>query len=444
LNSTFKAIRLPRQTGPAGWNRLLPEAPPPRVLEKNVTANITIIGAGFAGLSAAKRLHELDSKLKVVVLEAGRVGDGPAGRNSGFMIDLPHHLSSESYSGDSARSDRREIARNRLAIGYAARIAAELDMSREVFDPVGRINAAATARGDRYNREFARHLESLGESCETLDKATMREVTGSANYSSGLFTPGTVMIQPAAYIRDLAGLVGRTAALYENSPALGIRREGNGWRVSTPGGAASTDTIILANNGHAESLGFFRRRLLHVFTYASMTEPFPDGILGGEPAWGVTSADPAGTTVRRISGTGGNRIVIRSRFTCNPSMEAGSRAIAAAGAQHRKRLLRRFPQLEGVGMAWCWAGHLCLSRNGVPAHGEVIPGVFSAVCQNGLGTARGTLAGISAADLALGRSSEYSSAMNGYAEPAKLPPPPLTWAGASLLMRWREWRAGGE
>jgi hypothetical protein len=48
-------------------------------------------------------------------------------------------------------------------------------------------------------------------------------------------------------------------------------------------------------------LGYFNRRLMHVFTYASMTRRLSSGevrALGGEPVWGCTPADPMGTTVR--------------------------------------------------------------------------------------------------------------------------------------------------
>ena len=113
------AKRLPRQPGPAGWNQLLPEADSPRVLEQPVTADIAIIGAGFAGLSAARRLKQLDPSLSIIILEAGRVANGPAGRNSGFMIDLPHALASGSYAGDDS-ADRRNIRMNRAAIAFAA------------------------------------------------------------------------------------------------------------------------------------------------------------------------------------------------------------------------------------------------------------------------------------------------------------------------------------
>ena len=86
--------RLPRDPGPAGWNRLLPEPAPATPLNSKITADWLVIGAGFAGLAAAHRLVKQAKGSKIVVLDAVRVGDGPAGRNSGFMIDLPHDLTS--------------------------------------------------------------------------------------------------------------------------------------------------------------------------------------------------------------------------------------------------------------------------------------------------------------------------------------------------------------
>jgi 2-polyprenyl-6-methoxyphenol hydroxylase-like FAD-dependent oxidoreductase len=91
--------RLPRDPGPAGWNRLLPEPEPATPLNSKITADWLVIGAGFAGLAAAHRLVKQAKGDKIVVLDAVRVGDGPAGRNSGFMIDLPHDLTSADYGG---------------------------------------------------------------------------------------------------------------------------------------------------------------------------------------------------------------------------------------------------------------------------------------------------------------------------------------------------------
>jgi glycine/D-amino acid oxidase-like deaminating enzyme len=447
LKHDFKAKRLPRQPGPAAWNAILPPQGPAKTLAGPATADIAIIGAGFAGLSAARRLLQLDPSLKIALLEAGRVAEGPAGRNSGFMIDLPHDLSSDDYAGKDAGSDSLQTALNRLAIRFGAEAAEEYGMPAEYFDPCGKTNAAATESGDHHNREYAKHLADLGEEHSLLDAKQMREKTGTDYYLSGLYTPGTVMLQPAGYIRGLAGGLENALSLYENSPVTRIISERGNWRLETPNGSISTPKVILANNGHAESFGFFPHRLMHVFTYASMTKALSAEqvkTLGGQPNWGVTPADPMGSTVRRISGATGDRIIVRFRFTYDPSMEVSDRRIAAIGHLHDAKFAERFPMLKGAEMEYRWAGLLCLTWNGVPAFGEIEDGIYSACCQNGLGTAKGTLSGIAAAELALGHDTEAVRGLAGQDAPRRLPPQPFAYIGANAVLRWKEWRAGRE
>ena len=213
--------KLPVDPGPAAWNRLLPDPPPPQVLDEEITADWAVIGAGFAGLSAARRLSQLCPGDRIVVLEAARVAEGPAGRNSGFMIDLPHDLSSSDYGG-ALDTDIVQTADNRHAIGFAAEMAEAFGLGPDVFAQSGKINGAATAKGDAHNRAHAKHLDAMGEPCEMLDAAAMRALTGTSYYQSGLYTAGTAMLQPAGYIRGVAtGLASNRIRIHENSAVTG-------------------------------------------------------------------------------------------------------------------------------------------------------------------------------------------------------------------------------
>lgn len=444
---TYSAKRLPKVTGASGWNAILPPQAALPVLDADTTADVVIVGGGFAGLSAARRFHQLDPKLKVILLEAGRFGEGSSGRNSGFMIDLPHDLASDNYAGDALDADRAEIAMNRKAIAFGHEIAQEFAMPREVFDACGKINAAATPTGDQHNDDYALHLARLGEAFTHLSHDEMRARTGSPHYTSGLFTPNAVMIQPAGYVRMLSMGLSKQVGIYENTPALGFMHEGGGWRVVTPKARISAGKIVMANNSHLESFGFFQRRLMHIFLYASMTAPMSNAQiarLGGDARWGVTPADPMGTSVRRISGNGGDRILIRTGSAYRASMETNAGAVARAGKIHDRKFTQRFPMLGDLEMDHRWAGLLCLSKNGAPAFGELDDGIYAACCQNGLGIARGTLQGMGIADLITNGGSDISTHFQSQPAPQKLPPEPFASVGANAYLKWKEWRSGAE
>ncbi|WP_172332255.1 FAD-dependent oxidoreductase [Mangrovicoccus sp. HB161399] len=446
MTTRFSARRLPKLAGPAGWNAILPVRVPFPPLEADRTADIVVIGGGFAGLSALRRLLQLDPSLQVVLLEAGQIGEGSAGRNSGFMIDLPHELTSDDYAGGG--DDRAQIALNRQAIGFAREAVAECGIDPGYFETSGKVNGAACAAADARNRSYAAHLASLGEGHEMLDAQAMRALTGSRHYVSGLWTPGTVMIQPAGYVRGLAaGLSGR-AAIHEGSPVTGFARQGNGWQVETPKGAVSCRSVILATNGHLESFGLMRGRLMHIFLFAAMTEelgPEARAELRGAPRWALTPSDPMGTTVRRIDpGQGGHRIVIRAAAEFRPGMETTEAQMARAARIMQRKFDDRFPMLAGTRMAHRWAGHLCLSMNHVSVCRELEPGLYSACVQNGLGTVRGTLTGIAAAEMAMGVTEGIAPGFAAEPLPSRLPPAPFAQIGATATLRWKEWRARAE
>lgn len=440
--------RLPRDPGPAAWNAILPPAPRYPQLEKTFDADWVIVGAGFAGLAAARRLTQLlPADERVVLLEANRLAEGPAGRNSGFMIDLPHELNSQAYTGAES-NDQQQIRMNRDAIRFVSEMAQEYSLSPTVFNPCGKFTAAGTERGFAQLDSYGAHLQALNEPYEWLDADSCRAITGTAFYQRGLYSRGGAMLQPAAYVREVAAQLSCRVQIFENSPVVSIER-GRPHVLHTPKGRVRAPKVILAVNGHIQSFGYFQRQLLHVFTYASMTRALTDAELkklGGRDEWGLLPADPMGTTVRRsrdYQGSG-TRLIIRNHAHLSQGMEATDRQLRRAASMHDKSFAARFPVLADVPMEYRWGGRLCLSWNSMPAFGEVDEGIYAASCQNGLGTVKGTLSGMMAAELAvLGNNDNLRDFMSQDA-PSRLPPEPFLSVGANLTMRYREWQAGKE
>lgn len=435
----YTARRTPRNLAGSGWYEILPPPGPARELDRDITADWVIVGAGFAGLAAARRLAQLRGGDRIVVLDAQPIAWGSAGRNTGFMIDLPHELNSDSYAG-AREEDLRQIKLNRAAIEFTRQTVAEFGLNA-YFSPCGKYHGAADRAGVKALDAFARHLDTLGEPYTHLDAEGMRAATGTGFYAGGIHAPGAALVQPAGYIRGLADSLRGRVEIYENSPAVRIDT-GTERAVHTPRGRVSAGNIILTVNGHLESFGLYERRLMHVYTFASMTRPLTAAErerLGGAREWGLIPADPMGSTVRR---TADDRIVVRNTFTYNPGMETSRRQVARIGRVHDRSFAARFPMLEGVEMAYRWGGHLCLSLNSAPAFGQIEDGLYSACCQNGLGTVKGTLAGMLAADLATGSNNPLLADMLAYPQPSKLYPEPLMTLGARAKLWWMHRRAG--
>ncbi|RWC23418.1 MULTISPECIES: FAD-binding oxidoreductase [unclassified Mesorhizobium] len=438
--SDHAAVRTPADTSLSGWYGTLPPPKAPEVLRGRHKADWLIVGAGFAGLAAARRLSQLVPNERIVVVDAQRVGWGAAGRNSGFMIDLPHEIGGAHYGG-SQDHDRKRICMNRAAIEFSASAADEYGLQK-FFVRAGKFHGAATDRGLSVLREFEEHLTGLCEPFERLDALQLKEITGTDFFVGGTFTPGTVMAQPAGFIRGLAEGLSGGVHIFENSPVTSLQT-GKLHTAKTVEGEITAPRLILTVNGHLESFGFFKKRLLHVFTYASMTRPLSkteQALLGGEPHWGLIPADPMGSTIRRI----GDRIVVRNTFTYNPDMSTSEKQIRRIGAAHDRSFQTRFTMLGEIPMEFRWGGHLCLSLNSAPAFGEIEERVFVAGCCNGLGTVQGTLYGMLAADLAAGSNEPMVADALNEPAPVRLYTEPLMSIGAPLKLWAMQKRAGRE
>ena len=62
-------------------------------LESNEDSEWLIIGAGYTGLSAARKLAQLYSYQKIILVDAQLAGEGASSRNSGYLVDTTLNLS---------------------------------------------------------------------------------------------------------------------------------------------------------------------------------------------------------------------------------------------------------------------------------------------------------------------------------------------------------------
>lgn len=413
---------LPENDRTNGWSADLPPRRPKPPLGRDVTADVVVIGAGFAGLGAARRLAELRPDAKIVVLEAGQLGEGASGRNSGFAIDLPHNV------GSSLEELAKGQAYKRLA---RAGIASLKDtITRHGIDcewsEDGKYHTASSDRGaDEVLRPTVAELVRLGEPHEWLDREATARRLGTRHFAAAVFTPGTVLVNPAALTRGLGDNLPENVDLYEGTPVVDAEF-GTTVVLKTPGGSLRAPKAILAVNGLAMRFGFWKGRLLNFAAHASLTRRLTvaeQAALGDIRPWGSTPANAfAGITMRY---TNDRRILIRQNIHYCPGMRQSDARRALIRTNHQRLFDQRFPMLKGVQMEHTWTGFICLSRNGAPGFGRVAPNVWSAVCQNAVGIAKGTIGGRLAAAMALGEDEPLIADMVSLGTPSRLPPRPF-------------------
>ena len=73
-----------------GWVDLIHPREPRSELTTQIDTKWLVIGAGFTGLSCARRLAELNPTEKIVLLEAREIGQSASGRNSGYAVAHSH------------------------------------------------------------------------------------------------------------------------------------------------------------------------------------------------------------------------------------------------------------------------------------------------------------------------------------------------------------------
>jgi glycine/D-amino acid oxidase-like deaminating enzyme len=58
-----------------------------KTLKSNDNCEWLIIGAGYTGLSAARKLGQLYPNQKIIIVDAQLAGEGASSRNSGYLVD---------------------------------------------------------------------------------------------------------------------------------------------------------------------------------------------------------------------------------------------------------------------------------------------------------------------------------------------------------------------
>ena len=399
-------------------------------LAGEVTADVCVVGGGFAGLWTAYELHERDPGLGIVLVESDIVGAGGSGANGGFFSPSWTQLSSLCASlGEEG------------GVAYAAALAAMVD---ELDGWIARHDARIDAwhEGILYARagdwqpgpddETFRLLRKHGydDRLRRVDADEARAVADSPHFVGGVVTPDLTVLQPGKLARELRRvLLERGVRIFESTPMVSVE-VGRRPRVVTPAGVVGAGNVVLTHGAWAARERHFRRAFAVCTDFMVVTEPIPELIeqIGWTSHRGVADLREMLFYLRRTAddriaiGGGAMGIVpgarIRGRVLTSPRL-----AQAAA-----RGLTWLFPQLEGVRFDAAWSGPMDITGAALPFF-ESAPGgrVHAGLGFSGHGLTSTRLGGKILASLVQRADDEWSR-LPVVGPPLKqLPPEPLRW-----------------
>lgn len=436
-------INLPNDDKSCGWYSVLPPAEPAIKLVGQQKADYAIIGAGFAGLAAARRLAELQPEARIVLVDAQRVAEGASGRNSGFVIDLPHKFSLEHPDPE---LKQKLLSLNRVAIAQLQGLVEQYDIECQ-WSAAGKYQGAVGERGEKHLDHFEHLMKNLGEPYRWVEKEELGKILGTNYYSRAIFTPGSYLMQPAALVQGMSNNLPQNVELLEESPIRDLEKAKGQWVLKGDHGTITTPKLLLATSIFTQEFGYLKNRLLPVMTFASWTRPLTDEemkVYQGKLDWGLTPADHAGTTLRM---TADRRILIRNTYKHVPKYgkNIGDETRQWVQTDHRKALLFRYPELVDVPLTHTWGGVYAISRNFTNFFGELEDGVYASACDNGVGAAWGTISGTLLADLVVGADSQKLDDIQYVTDmPSLNPPEPFLGLGVKFRINLAKWQSRSE
>lgn len=395
-----------------------------------------VIGAGVTGVAAARRLAELEPQSRILVVDATTAGEGSAGRNSGFLINLPHNTGMSGH-GSPAQVARKQIALYDTGLQWMKSLIDRYQIDCG-WNPVGKYHAAATAEGERSLRNTLKQYQDWGVAYTELDASQLQQRLGTQYYRYGYHSDNNIFVQPAALIRGLVDHLPDNVFVWENEPVLSIEK-GKPHRITTRSRQITTPRVVIANNGFARKLGFARDRVFTIYTYAAFTprlEAAELHKLGDAPEWGVIPANRLGTTLRK---TAGGRFMVRSAYSYEKEQ-----SIAQVQALLQTCYRNRYPDMASHAFDHVWGGVTALTRNGALYFGRLEEGIYISIGCNGAGMLKGSMFGKLLGEMACGhQSTELASAL-GFQRPNWLPPDPIRRVAVLGAIQYQKHKAGLE
>ena len=407
-------------------------------LESNEDSEWLIIGAGYTGLSAARKLAQLYPDQKIIIIDAQLAGEGASSRNSGYLVDTT--LNDGFTSNKDLDNYKKKTDIYNLGINVVKKFINDYQVDCD-WNECGKYFASSKKEDEKILRNFSDTLKKLGFTHNLLSNNELSKRLGSNFYNVALYTKGGVLLHPGKLVRAMIDVLPKNVCLYENSSLLSWSKTKDIISCKFKNGRVITKKIIFASNGFLKSLGIKSNYNFPITLTASMTRPLTDDefkSIGQPKEWGVLPIRPMGATIRM---TKDRRILIRNTAEVHNPLKMSESELNKRAINQKIGIKKRFPQLPENIVKSSWSGVVSRTRNSSQIFEKIDNNIFAAGCYNGSGIGVGTLFGEQIAIKATEENSKEIKTIEARRKPTWLPPNPFLNFGVKGRLIYERFKA---
>jgi len=412
-----------------------------KTLENSKNCEWLIIGAGFTGLSAARKLGQLFPSQKILLVDAQLAGEGASSRNSGYLVDTT--LNDGFTSNKDLENYKKKADIYKLGIEAVKRFIKEYQVDCD-WNECGKYFASSKEEDKKILENFSDTLSKLGFEHNLLSNKDLEKKLGTNFYKVALHTKGGILLHPGKLVRAMVDTLPENVILYENSFLLNWKKFNDSVICNFKNGSVKTRKIIFATNGFLKSLGIKKNYNFPLTLTASMTRSLTEEEFKsiGEPKeWGVLPVRPMGATIRM---TKDRRILIRNTAEVHNPYKMSKSDLNKRSINQKIGIKKRFPKLPDDIIQSTWSGIVSRTRNSSQVFEKIDENIFAAGCYNGSGIGVGTLFGEQIAIKASKENSKEIEIIETRKKPTWLPPNPFLNLGVKSRLIFERIRASSE
>ena len=424
-----------------GWLRGLEPRKNYKILNQNLKCDFLIIGAGYTGLSVARKLSEINSNKKIIIVDAQLAGEGSSSRNSGYLVDTT--LNDGFTSNKDINNYKTKVKIYKLGIRAVKNFIKQYQVDCD-WNECGKYFASSNIKDLSKAKKFSNLLSSLNFDNKILNQEELQKKLGTNFYKVAVLTKGGILINPAKLVRAMIDVLPKNIELYENSPLIKWNKNNNKINCQFEKNSIEANKIIFCTNGFLKSLNIKKNFNFPLTLTASMTRPLDNEEFKsiGEPdEWGVLPIRPMGATIRF---TKDRRLLIRNTAEIRNPNFMSKYELDKRKLLHLKGLVKRFPSLKNNLIEDSWSGIVSRSRNSSQIFEMIDKNIFAAGCYNGSGIGVGTLFGEQIAIMASNQQSDEIDIINKRTKPNRLPPNPILNLGIQARLFYERIRASSD